>query len=232
MHAAENVLIMCCFTERSLSKMKPRLQMIPINLIPVFLREIVGAARWCWQKIWETNNFSFIIIENWVRFLLSIVQYLWHNLQVKGPSLNTFQVIQTDWIVCHLWAFCDKVLFEESCRWCCIQKQKQKQCWGIPKSRYISIIFWSSIRTYCFLSERQDQKQFRAVPWMRNAVSRDEFREKLDNVFAPTLRYVLFSFWNVGKCYSRKTVFPCPDFMMIYDFVLLILYSQALGTTN
>ena len=41
MSAALHVLMMCCFTERSLSKMKPRLRTVPENLTSVLLREII-----------------------------------------------------------------------------------------------------------------------------------------------------------------------------------------------
>ena len=41
MYAALNVLMVCCFIERSLSKMKPRLRKIPQNSSSVLLREIV-----------------------------------------------------------------------------------------------------------------------------------------------------------------------------------------------
>ena len=41
MYAALYVLMMCCFTERSLSKVKPRLQTVPENSTSVLLREIV-----------------------------------------------------------------------------------------------------------------------------------------------------------------------------------------------
>ena len=41
MYAALHVLMMCCFIERSLSKMKPRLQTVPENSTSVLLREIV-----------------------------------------------------------------------------------------------------------------------------------------------------------------------------------------------
>ena len=40
-YAAVHVLMMCCFTERLLLKMKPRLQTVPDNLTSVLLREIV-----------------------------------------------------------------------------------------------------------------------------------------------------------------------------------------------
>ena len=41
MYAALHVLMICCFTERLLSKMKPRLRTIPENSISVLLRVIV-----------------------------------------------------------------------------------------------------------------------------------------------------------------------------------------------
>ena len=41
MSAALHVLMMCCFTERSLSKMKPRLRTVPENSTSVLLRETV-----------------------------------------------------------------------------------------------------------------------------------------------------------------------------------------------
>ena len=41
MYAALHVLMMCCLTERSLSKMKPRLRTVPENLTSVLLREII-----------------------------------------------------------------------------------------------------------------------------------------------------------------------------------------------
>ena len=41
MYAALHVSMMCCFTERSLSKMKPRLRTVPVNSTSVLLREIV-----------------------------------------------------------------------------------------------------------------------------------------------------------------------------------------------
>ena len=41
MYAALHVLMMCCFTERSLSKMKLRLRTVPENSTSVLLREIV-----------------------------------------------------------------------------------------------------------------------------------------------------------------------------------------------
>ena len=40
-YAALHVLMMCCFTERSLSKMKPRLRTVPENSTSVLLGEIV-----------------------------------------------------------------------------------------------------------------------------------------------------------------------------------------------
>ena len=40
MYAALHVLMMCCFIERSLSKMKPRLRTVPENSTSVLLREI------------------------------------------------------------------------------------------------------------------------------------------------------------------------------------------------
>ena len=41
MYAALHVLMMCCFVERSLSKMKPRLRTVLENSASVLLREIV-----------------------------------------------------------------------------------------------------------------------------------------------------------------------------------------------
>ena len=41
MYAALHVLMMCCFTERLLSKMKSRLWTVPENSTLVLLREIV-----------------------------------------------------------------------------------------------------------------------------------------------------------------------------------------------
>ena len=41
MYAALHVLMMCCFIERSLSKMKPRLRTVPENSTSVLLRKIV-----------------------------------------------------------------------------------------------------------------------------------------------------------------------------------------------
>ena len=41
MSAALHVLMMCCLTERSLSKMKPRLRTVPENSTSVLLRETV-----------------------------------------------------------------------------------------------------------------------------------------------------------------------------------------------
>ena len=40
-YAVLPVLMMCCFIERSLQKMEPRLRTIPANLITVLLREII-----------------------------------------------------------------------------------------------------------------------------------------------------------------------------------------------
>ena len=46
MYAPLHVLMTCCFTERSLSKMKPRLWMVPENSTSVLLRETVcGGGR-------------------------------------------------------------------------------------------------------------------------------------------------------------------------------------------
>ena len=41
MYAALHVFMMCCFIERSLSKMKPRMRRVPENSTSVLLREIV-----------------------------------------------------------------------------------------------------------------------------------------------------------------------------------------------
>ena len=41
MYAALHVLMMCCFTERPLSKMKPRMRTVPENSTSVLLRKIV-----------------------------------------------------------------------------------------------------------------------------------------------------------------------------------------------
>ena len=41
MYAASHVLMICCFIERLLSKMKPRLRTIPENSFSVLLRVIV-----------------------------------------------------------------------------------------------------------------------------------------------------------------------------------------------
>ena len=41
MYAAVHILMLCCFIERSPSKMKPRLWMVPVNSTSVLLREIV-----------------------------------------------------------------------------------------------------------------------------------------------------------------------------------------------
>ena len=40
-YAALHVLMMCCFIERSLSKMKSRMRTVPVNSTSVLLREIV-----------------------------------------------------------------------------------------------------------------------------------------------------------------------------------------------
>ena len=47
-YAALHILMMCCFIERLLSKMKPRLQVVPENSASVSLRKIVcGCGKVC-----------------------------------------------------------------------------------------------------------------------------------------------------------------------------------------
>ena len=54
MYAASHILVMCSLTERSLSKVKPRLRTIPANVISVELREIV--CGYCQVVLTEDNN--------------------------------------------------------------------------------------------------------------------------------------------------------------------------------
>ena len=92
------------FHERSFLKMNPRLRMIPSNSILLLLREIVCEC--CIAMLTEDDGEKQIAsvyhYSVWVWFLQSIAQYLWHNLEVNGPSLSNCQVIQSDWAVYRL----------------------------------------------------------------------------------------------------------------------------------
>ena len=60
-HAALHVLMTRCFIERSLSKMKPRMQTIPANSVSL-LTEIVGGCSKVMSED-EKNSFSLNIIQ-------------------------------------------------------------------------------------------------------------------------------------------------------------------------
>ena len=47
MYAGLHVLMMCCFNERSLSKMKPRLRTVPGNSVNIGIAE--KDCLWVWQ---------------------------------------------------------------------------------------------------------------------------------------------------------------------------------------
>ena len=53
LYAALHVWMMCCFTERSLSMVKPRLRTIPTNSASVLLKEIVFG---CWMVVLTDDN--------------------------------------------------------------------------------------------------------------------------------------------------------------------------------
>ena len=65
MYATLHVLMMCCFTERSLSKVKIRLWTIPANSTSVLLRIVlsVGVARLIEDDNEKRICFSLIIIQ-------------------------------------------------------------------------------------------------------------------------------------------------------------------------
>ena len=66
-YAALHVLMMCCFIERSLSKMKPRLRTIPANSQSIFFREI--ACGCCKVVLTEDDD------EKRIASVLSIIQF-------------------------------------------------------------------------------------------------------------------------------------------------------------
>ena len=56
-YAALHVLMMCCFIERSLSKMKPRLRTVPENPTSVLLREIIyGCGKVVLREDFDEKN--------------------------------------------------------------------------------------------------------------------------------------------------------------------------------
>ena len=62
-------VLMCCFIERSLLKMKPRLQMIPTNRTSVLFRDCMWVLQGCVDRIWrEVNRFRIIIQLEFVFF--------------------------------------------------------------------------------------------------------------------------------------------------------------------
>ena len=90
MYAALHVLMICCFVEKFLSKMQPRLRTIPENSILVSLREIVCGS----SKLVLTEEEA----EKQMASVLSLLSLsLFSSIHNSAISLTQFRSEQTNY---------------------------------------------------------------------------------------------------------------------------------------